>query len=147
MLASTEDSHEDAVHDGGVDDDMPHSTDTGELTRDEHGCVTLGDGVTRVDDGQPALDGEDIIVTDSISVEKNAALQKESESRDPEEEELEEPRDTDGEQEAELRDSDRQQVTKWRDTDGQQEADSDQHLGCRTRKFYIGAQNKVNPHE
>ena len=147
-IASTEDDNEDAGHDAEVDDDMPHSTVTDKLTRvtgvdDEDGCVTTGDGVTSVDDGRPVTDGEDIIVSDSISVERNDEMphestesqdeevdqrqefretekQQELKPRETEEEQLEESRDTDGEQEAELRDTDREKVTEWRDTDGQQ---------------------------
>ena len=133
-IASTEDDNEDAGHDAGVEDDNPHSTVTDQFTRvtgvdAEDGCVTTGDDATIVDDGRPVTDGDDIIVTDSISVEKNAEMPQDAiESQDEEVEqrvefretkEEEEPHVTEEQQEAELRDMVRGKVTEWRDTDEQ----------------------------
>ena len=139
-IASTEDDNEDAGHDAGVDDDNPHSTVTDELTRvtgvgDEDGCVMPGDGVTSVDDGQPALDGKDIIVTESISGGRSAALPHHvTESQDEEVDETEElretekqkelePRETEEEEDEEPRERDEEELEEPRVTDGEQEAE------------------------
>ena len=108
-IASTEDDNEDAGHDAEVDDDNPHSTVTDKLTSVtgvNDGCVTPGYSVTIVDDGPPALDSEGVVAADSISVERNAALQHDAtEAQDDEVEQRQQFRETEEQQETESRET------------------------------------------
>ena len=132
VIVSTEEDHEYAGHDAGIDDIKPHSTDTDELVHvtgvdDEDGCDTYDAIYTIVDDGQPALDAEDIIVSDSISVGNNTALSHDStESHDDdgeqrqetEEQQKLEPLEMGEEKSEESRDTDEQHVVESHDKDG-----------------------------
>ena len=124
VIVSTEEDHDDAGHDAGVDDIKPHSTDTDELTHvtviNEDGRVMPGDSATIVDYGQPALDAEDIIVSDSISVERNTALSHDStESQDGEGEQMQKFRETEEQQELEPREMEGEKSEESLDTDEQ----------------------------